>query len=150
MKHRGILTALTIVSVVLYQWLYRRLFGLGAVYLLPSGLLRAARNLGGNAMLIALHWSVTLILAAVLAAPIAVLIALAFRKAWWVVALLFGILLLAPEITGFPAMWREIDNHEQLLKIFAMNFVSVFVVPLIITYAALRLTSGTSASRRER
>jgi hypothetical protein len=149
MKQRGILTALTIVSMVLYPWLYRRLFGLGAVYLLPSGLLRAARDLGGSAMLTALQWSVTLILAVALATPIAVLVALAFRKAWWVVALLFGILLLAPDIAGIPDMWREIDNREQLIGIFAMNFVSVLVVPLILTYAALRLTSNMRAPHRE-
>jgi hypothetical protein len=142
MKRSGILAVATLLGVALYPRLYWILFGLGSIYLLPPGLMHTARHLGGHAALVAAHWLVTVLLSLALVAPMAVAIALAFQRWWWVIAVVFGALLLAPDVVGLIESWREMADHVDMVQGVATDFVVVFAFALGSTYAASRLTSN--------
>ena len=142
MRRGAILVVPTIVVVVLYPWLYRYLFGLATVLLLTPQLLHATRDLGGYPGLVTLHFLVSLLLSLVLMMPIAVLIALAFRRMWWAVALLFGLWLLASDIAVVPDVWGKMADHVGYLWKLCEEFAIVFGLALGLTYVAWRLTSN--------
>lgn len=144
MKRSAMLvTAAAIVTVVLYPWLYRYMFGLGSVYLLTPGLLHGARHLGGHAALMLLHVTMTFLLALVLLSPLSVVIALVFRGTWRPVALAAAAWLIAPDVAAIPEVWEQIADPAHYVWVLSMGLTSVFTALLGLTYLASRLTANS-------
>jgi len=148
MRRGAIVSLIAIACMALYPWVYRDLFGLGAVYLLSPRLLHMALDLGGHAVLVSLHFAVSLLLTLVLLIPIAILIAFVFRRWWWAAATLFGIWLVAPDVVAFPEVWgRHVEDHAIVVRVWALGLADVFAVALGLTYLTHRLISNSRWSR---
>jgi len=141
MRRRAIVSAAAVAAALLYPWLHRWLFGLITVYLLPPGLLHAARHLGGQAGLLFVHAAVSFLLTTALFSPVAVLIALAFRRTWIVVAATAAAWLVAPDLIAIPDIWRQVD-HVAYMRSLILGVIVVLGALLASTYAASRLTSN--------
>ena len=141
MRGTAIVLAAAAAAVLLFPWLHRWLFGLTTVYLLQPGLLHAARHLGGHAGLLFLHAMVSFLLTALLFSPVAVLIALAFRSTWIVVAAVAAAWLIAPDLVAIPDIWHQAD-HAAYVRSLVFDVIVALSALLASTYAASRLTSN--------
>ena len=144
MKRRVIVVSAAIAAVLLYPWLHRWLFGLSSVYLLPPGLLHAVRHLGGQALLLFLHAAVSFLLTALLFSPVAVLIALAFRRTWITVAAAAAGWLVASDLFAIPDIWNQTVDRAAYMRTIVLEVTVVVAALLASTYAASRLTSKQS------
>ena len=142
MKRSAIVLSAAISAILLYPWLHRWLFGLGTVYLLPPGLLHASRHLGGEAILLFLHAVVSFLLTALLFSPVAVLIALAFRRTWITVAVAAAGWLVASDLFAIPDIWNQTVDHAEYVRTIVLEVTVVVAALLTSTYAASRLTSN--------
>jgi len=141
MRRTAFVLVAAITAVLLYPWLHRWVFGLAAVYLLPPALLHAAKHLGGLPGLVSLHAVVSFLLTVLLFSPVAVLIALAFRKAWIVVAAVAAAWVVAPDLVAIPDIWRQVD-HASYVRTLVLEVTAVLGALLTSTYAASQLTSN--------
>jgi hypothetical protein len=142
MRRRAIVSAAAVAAALLYPWLHRWLFGVITVYLLPPGLLHTARHLGGLAGLLFVHAAVSFLLTAVLFLPVAVLIALAFRRRWIVVAATAAAWLVAPDLIAIPDIWRQVFDRVAYMRSLILGVIVLLGALLASTYAASRLTSN--------
>ena len=142
MKRSAIVLTAAIAAVLLYPWLHRWLFGLSTVYLLPPGLLHAARHLGGQGLLLFLHAAVSFLLTALLFSPVALLIALAFRRTWAAVAAAAAAWLVASDLFAIPDIWNQTVDHAEYMRTIILEVTVVVAALLASTYAASRLTSN--------
>jgi len=141
MRRSAFVLAAAIAAVLLYPWLHRWLFGLATVYLLQPDLLHAAKHLGGLAGLLFLHAVVSFLLTGLLFSPVAVLIALAFRRTWIVVAALAAAWLVAADLMAVPDIWRQVD-HAAYIRTLVLVVTVVLGALVASTCAASRLTSN--------
>lgn len=142
MNRRTIFIAATLVSVLLYLLFYRQLFALCVTYLLTPRLLHGAMRIGGETALRLLHAVATLMLNVLLLLPVAIAIALVFRRRRLILAAAVGVWLLAPDILAIPRVWQAVADHQQYLATQAMAVVSVFTALVGSTYVTSRITSN--------
>jgi hypothetical protein len=137
MKRSAIL-AVTVIGIITYPWVYWRLYGSSTVYLLTPDLLNAARHFGGHTALVALHFIASVLISAILVLPIAILIAVVFRRHWWAPTLLLGTELVWPDIIGMSDAWRAIPDHAAIAVGIAVDFMTVFVTAVCIAFLLSR------------
>jgi hypothetical protein len=95
------------------------------------------RHLGGQGLLLFLHAAVSFLLTALLFSPVAVLIALAFRRTWAAAAAAW---LVASDLFAIPDIWNQTVDHAEYMRTIILEVTVVVAALLASTYAASRLT----------